>query len=74
MLIDLHTHTTVSSSFSVMSPEGLMEAVRQERLYGACVTDHCSIEGVNVTQGWAGRGMGVRTGVPVARDRSRTAG
>jgi hypothetical protein len=50
MLIDLHTHTTVSSGCSMMSPEGLIEAARRRALDAVCVTDHFSIEGANVTQ------------------------
>ena len=50
MLIDLHTHTTVSSGCSVMSPEGLIEAARRRALDAVCVTDHFSIEGANATQ------------------------
>jgi predicted metal-dependent phosphoesterase TrpH len=50
VLIDLHTHTTVSSGCSVMSPEGLIRAARRRDLDAVCVTDHFSIEGANVTQ------------------------
>lgn len=51
MLIDLHTHTAVSSGCSIMRPEGLIEAARQSDLDAVCVTDHFSIEGANVAQG-----------------------
>jgi hypothetical protein len=50
VLIDLHTHTTVSSGCSIMSPEGLIDAARRRALDAVCVTDHFSIEGANVTQ------------------------
>jgi predicted metal-dependent phosphoesterase TrpH len=50
VLIDLHTHTTVSSGCSVMSPEELIRAARRRDLDAVCVTDHFSIEGANVTQ------------------------
>jgi hypothetical protein len=50
VLIDLHTHTTVSSGCSIMSPEGLIEAARHREVDAVCVTDHFSIEGANVTQ------------------------
>jgi predicted metal-dependent phosphoesterase TrpH len=50
VLIDLHTHTTVSSGCSIMSPEGLIETARRRELDGVCVTDHFSIEGAEVTQ------------------------
>ena len=53
MLIDLHTHTTVSSGCSIMSPEGLIEAARCRKLDAVCVTDHFSVEGANVTQALA---------------------
>jgi len=49
-LIDLHTHTTVSSGCSVMEPSELIEAARRRGLDGVCVTDHYAIEGANVTQ------------------------
>jgi hypothetical protein len=56
-LIDLHTHTTVSSGCSVLEPEALIEAAMREGLDAICVTDHFSIEGANVTQE-LGRAMG----------------
>ena len=56
-MIDLHTHTTVSSGCSVLEPEALIEAARREGLDAVCVTDHFSIEGANLTQE-LGRAMG----------------
>ena len=49
-LIDLHTHTTISSGCSVLEPEDLIEAARRRGLDAICVTDHYFIEGANVTQ------------------------
>mgnify|MGYP006288247785 CR=1 FL=1 len=57
MLVDLHSHTTVSSGCSVLEPERLIEAARSEGLDAVCVTDHFSVEGANVTQ-QLGREMG----------------
>ena len=62
MLVDLHTHTTVSSGCSVMSPEGLIEAARGRGLHGVCVTDHYAIKGAEVTQA-----LGRKMGYPVFR-------
>jgi len=56
-LIDLHTHTTISSGCSVMEPRELIDAARRRGLDGVCVTDHYAIEGANVTQR-LGREMG----------------
>lgn len=61
-LIDLHTHTTVSSGCSVLEPEALIEAARRRGLDAVCVTDHFSIEGANVTQQ-----LGEERGFPVFR-------
>lgn len=62
MLVDLHTHTTVSSGCSVISPERLIEAARRKDLDGVCVTDHYSIKGAEVTQA-----LGRKMGFPVFR-------
>ncbi len=40
MIIDLHTHTTVHSPCSVMSPDEMMVAARDAGLDGICVTEH----------------------------------
>jgi hypothetical protein len=62
VLIDLHTHTTVSSGCSIMSPGALIEAARRRDLDAVCVTDHFFIEGANVTQA-----LGRKTDFPVFR-------
>jgi len=62
MLIDLHTHTTVSSGCSTMSPEGLIHSARSRGLDAVCVTDHYAIEGADVTQA-----LGRQMGFPVFR-------
>jgi len=62
VLIDLHTHTTVSSGCSIMRPEELIEAARRRDVDAVCVTDHFSIEGANVTQR-----LGRERGFPVFR-------
>lgn len=61
-LIDLHTHTTVSSGCSVMDPRELIEAAERRGLDGVCVTDHFAIEGARVTQR-----IGRELGYPVFR-------
>lgn len=61
-LIDLHTHTTVSSGCSVLKPEDLIDAARGQNLDAVCVTDHFSIEGANATQQ-----LGRKMGFPVLR-------
>lgn len=62
MLIDLHTHTTVSSGCSTMSPEGLINSARRRGLDAVCVTDHYAVEGADVTQA-----LGRHMGYPVFR-------
>ena len=57
MLIDLHNHTSVSSSCSLLSTEELIEAARVSGLDGICVTDHLVIEGAEVAQEY-GRKVG----------------
>ncbi len=59
MLVDLHTHTRISSGCSMMSPEGLIQAARRRGLDAVCVTDHYWIEGAEVTQA-LGRKKGFR--------------
>ena len=61
-LVDLHTHTTISSGCSVMEPGQLIGAARKRGLDGVCVTDHYAIEGANVTQA-----LGRKVGFPVFR-------
>lgn len=61
-LIDLHTHTTISSGCSMMEPRALIEAARGHGLDGVCVTDHYAIQGANVTQE-----LGREMGFPVFR-------
>ena len=40
MLIDLHCHTRVYSSCSVLTPEALVRAARAAGLDGVCITEH----------------------------------
>lgn len=40
MMIDLHTHTTVHSPCSTMSPDEMMVAAKEVGLDGICVTEH----------------------------------
>ena len=61
-LIDLHTHTTISSGCSVMEPQALIEAANREDLDAICVTDHFFIKGANVT-----KALGRDIGFPVLR-------
>jgi len=61
-LIDLHSHTTISSGCSVLEPKELIETARCRGLDAVCVTDHFSIEGANVTQQ-----LGQDMGFPVFR-------
>ncbi|QTA89133.1 PHP domain-containing protein [Desulfonema magnum] len=62
MLIDMHNHTNVSSSCSVLSPEELIETARRMGLDAICVTEHLVIEGANITQE-----IGRKVGFPVFR-------
>ena len=61
-LIDLHTHTTISSGCSILQPAELIEVAQRRGLDAVCVTDHYFIEGANVTQQ-----MGQEVGFPVFR-------
>lgn len=61
-MVDLHTHTTISSGCSVLEPEALIEAARRDGLDAVCVTDHFSVEGANATQS-----LGRDVGFPVFR-------
>jgi predicted metal-dependent phosphoesterase TrpH len=49
-LIDLHTHTSHSSSCSHMKAEQLIEAAIEAGLDGVAVTEHLVIEGAGVAQ------------------------
>lgn len=60
MIVDPHTHTTVSSSCSSMQPEELVAAALQLGLGAIAVTEHGRIEGAEVT-----REIGSRKGLKV---------
>lgn len=47
MIIDMHNHTTISSSCSRLSPEELIDTARRRGLDGICVTEHNEIRGAD---------------------------
>lgn len=62
MIIDLHSHTTVHSPCSIMSPDDMMVAAKGAGLDGICITEHNRI--------WApddARSLSERYGIAVFR-------
>lgn len=60
MIVDLHTHTTVSSPCSLIDPEDLIIRAMTIGLEAVCVTEHSQIRGAEV----AAR-LGCKHGFPV---------
>ena len=50
MLIDLHTHTSVGSKDSTISPKELITKAKKRGISAICITDHNSYKGVKETQ------------------------
>ena len=62
MIIDMHNHTVISSTCSLLSPEELIEIARLRGLDGICVTEHNEIKGADFA-----RDVVNRNGFPVFR-------
>ncbi len=62
MLIDMHNHTTISSSCSLLTPEELIITARLTSLDAICVTEHSRLEGAEVA-----RELGFKLNFPVFR-------
>lgn len=60
MKIDLHNHTTVSSSCSILDPAELIHKAREAGLDGIAVTEHNTMTG-----GWHAAELGKQLGFPV---------
>lgn len=60
MLIDLHTHTCISSPCSIIKPRELIRCAQRIGLDGICVTEHNLIEGAKEV-----RKLGEEAGFPV---------
>jgi predicted metal-dependent phosphoesterase TrpH len=50
MIIDMHNHTRISSSCSLLSPEELIETARVRGLDGICVTEHSTVRGAEIAR------------------------
>jgi len=50
MLIDLHTHTSVGSKDSTISPKELITKAKKRGTSAICITDHNSYKGARETQ------------------------
>lgn len=62
MKLDLHVHTTAHSACSVMSPDEMMVAAKENGLDGICITEHNRI--------WSAedaRALSLKHGLPVFR-------
>lgn len=69
MIIDMHNHTHISSSCSLLSPEELIDTARRRGLDGICVTEHNEIKGADFARGiGSGNGFQVFRGIEARTD------